>query len=253
VFVSPEQAGYYQSLSGQPRPWVLVPTGTDYLQGDAAARAQTTLAPLLPRVDALWLVLYHPSLGAGDTKVVDWLSLNTYAAPSRALPDSDVAPFLSAPASSSAHAVDARLVGGVTLVRASWPTDVETGGNLPLELTWRASLPVVRNLTVFVHLVDPDGKLRAQDDSVPANGRAPLPQWRPGRLVRDRHGLFVPAGAPSGQYWLEVGLYDGQGRLPLAAGGDTIRLGPIRVRGRGRPVRSPQRRRATKERTQSRP
>lgn len=230
VFVSPEQAGYYQALSTEHRRWVLVPVGTDYLDGDIKARARTELAPLDSRTKTYWLVLYRQLLGPGAYKVVDWLSLNAFPAPIAKVPDSDIAPFFGGEDTPKPlRSIDVQFADGVTLRQVAYPSRVAAGGALPVQLIWHADGPLKRNLTVFVHFVDAKEKLWAQHDSPPINDRAPTTIWTNGETVNDRHGLIVPANAPSGQYWVEVGLYDAQGRLPLEEGGDTVRLGPITV------------------------
>ncbi len=229
VFVSPEQAGYYAALSESPRRWVLVTVGPDYLEGDVPAHARAALSPLVSRTTIFWLVLYHPLLGTGTTQVGDWLSENAYPATTSPLPDTDVDTFLVAHRSFPARAVGTRFREGVTLTSARLPTTIEPGGMIPIELFWRAPGPLPENMSVFVHLVDGHETMWAQHDGWPANGRAPTTHWQGGTTVLDRHGLIVPPDAPPGRYWLEVGLYDANGRLPLQTGGDFVRLGPIVV------------------------
>lgn len=232
VFISPEQAGYYQALSKHPRPWTLIPAGTDYLQGDAAARSRATLSPLVNQVGTFWLVLYRPSLGEGATKVADWLSLNTFPETDVNLPDSQIEPFVARHADNRATTVNARFQGGVDLAGATLAKSAAPGSGFPLELDWRPQRPLQRNLKVFVHLVDVRGKLWSQHDSPPVNGRDPTNLWTAGGLVVDRHALSLPSNLPEGQYWIEVGLYDDAGRLALKSGGDTIRLGPVTISGK---------------------
>jgi hypothetical protein len=235
VFLSPEQAGYYRALSRQPRPWVLISADTNYLEGDVTNRTKEALAPRIGDAGVFWLVLYRPALGEGTTKVVDWLSANAFPETTTRLPDSDIAPFIASGPVDSSRAVGARLDGGIELVAANWATAVGPGQPLPIELDWRARQPISRNLTVFVHLADAREKLIAQDDSIPEGGRAPTTVWKPAEVIVDRHGLSLPRDLPPGAYWIEVGLYDGKGRLHLEAGGDTIRLGPIDVTSVARP------------------
>ncbi len=55
-------------------------------------------------------------------------------------------------------------------------------------------------------------------DSPPVDGRRPTDGWAEGETIIDPHLIAVPAGAPPGDYALEIGLYvpaTGQ-RLPLA-------------------------------------
>jgi len=103
-------------------------------------------------------------------------------------------------------------------------------------LYWRCRAPLDASYKAFVHLVDPAGLIRGQDDSVPCDGACPTNSWVPGEVLVDRYDIILPADAPPGQYHLAVGMYDartGQ-RLPVtdAQGtslGDQILVGPIEV------------------------
>jgi hypothetical protein len=123
--------------------------------------------------------------------------------------------------------VDAHFRGGIRLLSAAWPAVIWPSAALPVDLRWVGDGEPQRNLRVFVHLVDSAGRIIAQHDGVPSNARSPVPDWVRGRVVDDRHGLLVPPNLAPGTYWLEVGLYDDNGRLPLTAGGDTLRFGPV--------------------------
>ncbi len=88
--------------------------------------------------------------------------------------------------------------------------------SLILDLIWRIREPVEEDLTVFVHLVGPDGALAGQADGYPLLGLAPFWLWDGGQTLRDRRELDWPAGAPAGSYRLLAGVYnaaDGE-RLP---------------------------------------
>lgn len=104
------------------------------------------------------------------------------------------------------------------------------GGSVNLALTWQATELLDQDYKVFVHLVDGAGQRWAQHDGEPDGGERPTSGWMPGELVRDHHGLLLPAGAPAGAYGLIIGLYvPGQGRLSLIDGGDALKVGPVQV------------------------
>jgi len=70
--------------------------------------------------------------------------------------------------------------------------------------------------TVFVHLIDQEQRVWAQQDSQPVQGTHPTTGWLPGEFIVDEYVLRIPEDAPHGTYWIEVGLYhaaSGQ-RLP---------------------------------------
>jgi hypothetical protein len=88
--------------------------------------------------------------------------------------------------------------------------------------------------TVFVHLVDAQGRVAAQHDSEPGGGELPTTSWLPGEVIADPHLLAVAGGLPPGQYVVQAGVYDARtgARLPIrsASGevrGDVVELGRI--------------------------
>jgi hypothetical protein len=96
----------------------------------------------------------------------------------------------------------------------------------PITLYWRADATPDRAYKVFVHLLDSDGQIVAQDDSEPLEGARPTTNWLKGEYLTDPHPLsaFDRARVAS----LRIGLYDpatGQ-RVVLADGSDsyTVRL-----------------------------
>jgi hypothetical protein len=58
-------------------------------------------------------------------------------------------------------------------------------GALNVDLRWQAGTQPGMDYTVFVHLLSPDGRVLAQHDSYPLEGRYPTSQWSPGEQVFD--------------------------------------------------------------------
>ena len=85
---------------------------------------------------------------------------------------------------------------------------VRPGGSFELTLFWRGVQPVGRDYTVFTHVLDGDGRVRAQADRPPLAGARPTSRWEPGEMVRDRFVLTLDPSSPPGPYTIEVGLYD---------------------------------------------
>ncbi|MCL4459496.1 MAG: glycosyltransferase family 39 protein [Chloroflexi bacterium] len=81
------------------------------------------------------------------------------------------------------------------------------GDEVNIQLYWRALTGIERDYTVFVHLLDGQGKMITQHDGYPDQGRFPTTAWQPGRTVLDRHSLTLPHSTPPGTYTIEVGLY----------------------------------------------
>jgi hypothetical protein len=96
-----------------------------------------------------------------------------------------------------------------------------TGSELPLTLYWRATASPTASYLVFIHLVDEDGNIVSQLDTVPAGGARPTSGWRAGEIVSDAHVLPIPDELPPGLYRLNVGIYnpDDGTRLPVTVDG----------------------------------
>jgi 4-amino-4-deoxy-L-arabinose transferase-like glycosyltransferase len=99
--------------------------------------------------------------------------------------------------------------------------DVEPNGpELKVTLYWRAVARPDFDYSAFVHLIDRDGRIVAQQDHAPGEARGyPPRKWVAGDLLRDEHVLATP-GVVLEEHRLRVGLYNWQtGRqLPIWAG-----------------------------------
>jgi 4-amino-4-deoxy-L-arabinose transferase-like glycosyltransferase len=121
----------------------------------------------------------------------------------------------------------------VELVGYDIPEEAKPGEPLAVTLHWQALAESPKSYVRFVHLLDGEGRIVAQQDSVPGQGELSTTGWVPGEYLVDRVQLGLPPDLPEGQYRLEVGLYDpitGQ-RLADAEGRDMILLQqPVVVR-----------------------
>ena len=95
-------------------------------------------------------------------------------------------------------------------------TTIGPGGTLRLTLYWQPVAGMGRNYTVFSHLVDDQGRVWGQKDSMPCGGACPTTSWLEGEFIADEYGIEVDADAPAGEYQINVGMYDPEsmGRLP---------------------------------------
>lgn len=118
---------------------------------------------------------------------------------------------------------------GLRLTAASIPEPpFKMGAALCLRLTWVADAPPQADYTVFVHLIDANGSLAAQNDVWPV---PPTSAWPAAEPVTTAHGLILPSTLPPGRYTLQVGLYEpGSGvRLLTNEGLDSWLLAEIEV------------------------
>lgn len=111
------------------------------------------------------------------------------------------------------------------------------GGALDVPLYWQARARPDHDYTVFVQALNGEGKVVAQSDSYPLDGRYPTTAWQPGEVVRDVHRLALPSGLPPGAYRLIAGMYrlETLQRLPVLRPGqpsaDHVELGQIKLGG----------------------
>lgn len=127
------------------------------------------------------------------------------------------------------------LPGGqaVELLGVTAPGVPASGGVLPVTLAWRArDEGRGRDATVFVQLLDGQGRVVAQSDREPAGGQAPTSTWVPGEVVTDRHELALRPGIAPGTYRIIAGFYDAasgaRGQAP-GSGSDFLELGAVRL------------------------
>jgi hypothetical protein len=96
------------------------------------------------------------------------------------------------------------------------------GQPLSLTLYWQASQPVEDDYTVFVHILDAQGRLIAQQDNPPLQGNLPTSLWVPGITLQDDYQIALPADCPAGMYTIQIGLYEpstGERLLPNSSAG----------------------------------
>ena len=139
-----------------------------------------------------------------------------------------------------------------TPVSARWPgislvgydinkTTFQPGQKVYLQLWWRADAPPATDWTVFTHVLGPaklDGStVWAGLDGQPGQGSAPTRTWAAGDLILDEYQIQLPAEMPAGEYQIEVGLYDPNGKTGGArlemlqpATQDYMLLGTIQVK-----------------------
>jgi 4-amino-4-deoxy-L-arabinose transferase-like glycosyltransferase len=99
------------------------------------------------------------------------------------------------------------------------------GQAVTLTLYWRADGPMETHYTIFAHLLGPGEVVLVNADHAPPK---PTRGWIAGEIIADVVALPLPADLASGEYTIEVGLYDAGDpafvRLPLTAGGTRVLL-----------------------------
>jgi 4-amino-4-deoxy-L-arabinose transferase-like glycosyltransferase len=87
------------------------------------------------------------------------------------------------------------------------PSEIEAGMAVPLSLYWQALAEMDEDYTIFVHLLDNEGRMIGQHDGQPEQGFYPTSSWDIGETVRDEVEVSVDPSAPAGEYRLVAGLY----------------------------------------------
>ena len=108
------------------------------------------------------------------------------------------------------------------------PGSFELPGGLSINTYWRVTDRLQPPVTVFVHLLDQDGHIVAQDDSFGAAAR----MLEPGDLIVQRHPLKSEAPLPPGTYQIAIGLYnpDTSTRFKTQTGEDRLLLGTVEIK-----------------------
>jgi hypothetical protein len=89
------------------------------------------------------------------------------------------------------------------------PGQARAGEKVTVKLRWRGAAPIDQAYKVFVHVLDPSGQqVLAQRDAEPQDGKAPTSSWVAGEVIEDEYVVGLPAAVATGDYPVEVGVYD---------------------------------------------
>lgn len=103
-------------------------------------------------------------------------------------------------------------VGEATLLGYTLDQPFTRTETLRFQVFWRVESQPLRDGVLFLHVVGPDGKMVAQDDSPPEQGKRSTLTYRPGEGISQIHRLVIPKYTPAGVYVLYVGVYDREGQ-----------------------------------------
>jgi uncharacterized membrane protein len=117
------------------------------------------------------------------------------------------------------------------------PPTARASSTVELTLWWMPLATMDKDYTAFIHLVDEEGRIWAQQDKLLQHNDRPTSTWEMGKIVREEYELELAADTPPGEYAVKAGTYYWQTgeRLPVwdEFGGrvadDAILLGPISV------------------------
>lgn len=184
---------------------------------------EETLTPALRGRDRLFVLWYGEQEADPEGRVETWLDAHAFRAEERwigrirfavyGLGEPDERP---APGVRFGEAIEVDGYGMTT-------SRLGPGDVLGLVVRWRVLAPVPTPYKVFVHVQGPDGRPVAQTDREPLGWRRPTTTWRPGEVLEDRYGVWLPTTLAPGRYPIVIGFYgpDGQ-RLPVFHNGRRI-------------------------------
>jgi hypothetical protein len=113
------------------------------------------------------------------------------------------------PPSPPAYPIHAQFGDSLVLIGGDFPArTLRPDQALRYTLQWQALDSVDQDYTVFNHLLDSEGKIRAQQDGMPQEDRYPVTMWDPGEVVLDTHSILLPSNLEPGPYTLRIGLYE---------------------------------------------
>jgi hypothetical protein len=106
--------------------------------------------------------------------------------------------------------------------------EIDPGQELSIDTYWRAADQLQPPVTIFVHLLDQNGNIVAQDDRFGAAAR----MLEPGDLIVQRHPLKSEVSLPPGSYQIAIGLYnpDTLARYKTQTGEDRLLLGILEIK-----------------------
>lgn len=113
------------------------------------------------------------------------------------------------------------------LAAAVEPASAHSGEKITVRLRWRDAAAMTQAYKVFVHVLDPTGQsVVTQRDADPMNGEAPTTSWVVGEVLADEYQLTLPPSTASGDYPIELGVYDPRSgeRLTLGNGANHLVL-----------------------------
>ena len=81
------------------------------------------------------------------------------------------------------------------------------GARVTIDLYWQPLQAVDADYTSFVHILNADGEMIAQDDHLVGGIYYPTHLWRPGELLKDSHTLALGSDLGRAPYSIVTGLY----------------------------------------------
>lgn len=180
----------------------------DMWQDTIAFKApQDALAPAILRAQ---FNLYN----AGSGEIAH--SLDANGQPGAPLYDGSTLLPMLPPDSALTPAIPEVAFGDVAVLESYAFGPVSPEGELAVTLNWRSLKRTPGDYTIFLHVVDAAGQIRAQADGPPLNGEYPTSRWGNAPFAETRR-VRLPGDLPAGRYRVLIGLYDSHTNARIAA------------------------------------
>ncbi|MFW6082711.1 MAG: glycosyltransferase family 39 protein, partial [Chloroflexota bacterium] len=178
-----------------------------YRPGPGAGEA--FLQPLADQYERLFVLYWGDAESDPSRRIESWLAGNAYKASDRWYGNVRLATYGLAPlAVVPDQDVNVSFAGNIRLKGFSLVDDTFSPGQIiPVTLFWEAVEPVEHSYKVTVQMLDREGELVSQIDTVPGDGLKPTTSWQPGQTVDDRYGVRVPQGTARDRHSLLVAVY----------------------------------------------
>ena len=200
--------------------------GSPFLWSDVERDAPLVTSRLAAGHSRVWFVNSSPHLTAPTLLLNRELAERFYFVEQRWETKSTAIRLFVTGSRPALRAIDASF-GGQIALKAAGATVSPGERAIYLGLEWEALRQPDRDYSVFVHAVDSSGGTVAQKDGWPGAGLMQTSALKPGDRVLDYCLLSFPAGAPSGQYDVRVGLYSGDSRLTLPDGANYVTVAEV--------------------------
>lgn len=107
-----------------------------------------------------------------------------------------------------AKSVNAKFGNAFVLSAFLMPDKFRGGDSFTLTVYWQSIAKTDKDYTMFVHVLDANGKVVAQIDAQPRGGNYPTSIWDAGESIREDYVLSLPKDLPAGEYKIEIGAYE---------------------------------------------
>jgi hypothetical protein len=210
-------------------PWSMLPATQPFHPEEVQER----LKELAQRHPRIWLLPVHLPSWPGSEEVERWLVRHADLLEVYPFGVLRLMAFRPLPwALQGMQRKEARWADGVELlgVRVEPTHPSHPGGLLRISTAWRRWGAAPQEHSVFVHLVDGEGRLVAQDDHPVGRGEYPPWAWEPDEVVFERFELRLPAEIPPGRYLLRMGRYNWETLIRVPVGDqDFIEISTVEV------------------------